>query len=77
MGLFRAFVVLLAALAALAGVLQEVRQLTLLRKMEPRAALAHYEKRRRRNDRMMLFVTIGLVLLGAGATIYHLATTKG
>lgn len=72
MGLLRGLVILLAVGAAAAQVLQELRQISIVKQMPPREALRHYEQRRKRSDRGMLIVTIMLMVGAAAAMTWHL-----
>ncbi len=77
MGLLRALVILLATGAAAAQVLQELRQISIVKQLPPGEALRHYERRRKRADRAMLIVTVVLLLGAAVAMTWHLKLGGG
>jgi hypothetical protein len=70
MQLFRLIIVVLATLAVTGRYLQEVRRLSVIRRLPGKEARAYYERTRDRSERFLTIFTAGMAVLAIAAVVY-------
>jgi hypothetical protein len=70
--LVRLVIVIVTTLAVTGSYLQEMRRLSVIERLPGQEARAYYEATRERDERLLIAVTIGLVVLATAAGIYAL-----
>jgi hypothetical protein len=74
--ILRILLIAAAALASVAGFLQERRRLEVIKGLPGRKARDYYEATRERGERFMIAVTTVLALLGAAALVITFGTKR-
>jgi hypothetical protein len=74
MVLLRLALVVLATLSVAGSYFQEMRRLSVIKRMPGDKARAYYEATRHRDERLLTGVTVVLALMAAGAGVYALVT---
>ena len=70
MQLVRLAAIGVALLVIAGGYVQEIRRLAVIKRLGGREALAYYERTRTRTERLLTFVTAGLVLLAVAGAVW-------